>query len=208
MTKAPEREIYLIRHGETDFNQRGIIQGRGVDSHINERGRSQAKAFFNHFGHINFNAVFASNLIRTQQTLEPFFKAGFKIQLHEGLDEIDWGIHEGKLSGSELAKEYKYITEKWREGVLEEKIPGGESPLDLQNRQLKFLENVLPNHEGKILICSHGRAIRAMLCTLLGKNLSNMDDFPHYNVSLYRLRQLNGIYEITDFNFIGHLKNI
>ncbi|MFM8374363.1 MAG: histidine phosphatase family protein, partial [Bacteroidota bacterium] len=37
--------VYFIRHGETDFNRQGIIQGRGVDSDLNETGRQQARAF-------------------------------------------------------------------------------------------------------------------------------------------------------------------
>lgn len=208
MTKAPEREIYLIRHGETDFNRKGIIQGRGVNSNINEKGRRQAQAFFDHYGHLPFSSYFASNLIRTQQTLEPFTNAGFKVQVHAGLDEIDWGIHEGKAADKELSKDYHCITGKWKEGVLSERIPGGESPIELQKRQLIFVNEVLPLYTGKILICSHGRAMRALMCTLLGKSLSYMDDFPHRNVSLYRLHQHNGNYEIIDFNFTDHLRNI
>ena len=43
------REIFLVRHGETDFNKAGIVQGRGVNSSINENGQLQAKKFFEHF---------------------------------------------------------------------------------------------------------------------------------------------------------------
>ena len=41
-----KKTIYLIRHGETDFNRQGIVQGSGVDSDLNELGLAQAEAFF------------------------------------------------------------------------------------------------------------------------------------------------------------------
>ena len=40
------KEIYIIRHGETELNRLGIVQGRGVDSDLNDTGRAQAEAFY------------------------------------------------------------------------------------------------------------------------------------------------------------------
>ncbi|HYG15236.1 MAG TPA: histidine phosphatase family protein, partial [Bacteroidia bacterium] len=41
-----KKTIYLVRHGETEFNRMGIVQGSGVDSELNETGRKQADLFF------------------------------------------------------------------------------------------------------------------------------------------------------------------
>lgn len=203
-----EREIYLVRHGQTDYNLQRIIQGRGVNSSINELGIRQAQAFFEHYRHISFNHVFTSTLVRTQQTLKPFIDAGLPHQAFEQLDEINWGIHEGKSGDTLLSEEYQMITGKWRSGELHHAIPEGESPMELQNRQRDFLENILPQYRGKILICSHGRAMRSLLCTMLREPLSNMDEYPHTNLSLYKLNYLSGDYEIELFNTTDHLKNI
>ena len=204
-----EKEIYIIRHGETDYNRKGIIQGRGVNSELNEKGIQQAAAFYEHFNHIDFDVVFTSSLKRTQQTVEPFVQQGYQFDAHEGLDEINWGVHEGKLADSNLSKEYLYITGQWKSGVLEEKIPGGETPLDLQQRQTRFIEHILKPHPAqKILMCSHGRAMRVLLCTLLEKDLSSMDDFPHQNLSLYKLNYANGKFEVELFNYIEHVTGV
>ena len=48
------KEIYIIRHGETDYNRQGIVQGQGVDTSLNDLGRRQASAFFEHYRHIDF----------------------------------------------------------------------------------------------------------------------------------------------------------
>ena len=49
------KTIYLIRHGETEFNRMGIVQGSGIDSDLNETGILQARAFFETYRHITFN---------------------------------------------------------------------------------------------------------------------------------------------------------
>lgn len=206
MGKQPDKEIYLVRHGQTDYNLRGIIQGRGVNSELNEKGRAQALAFYEHYKHEVFDDVLVSALIRTQQTLAPFEQAGHVLKQHDELDEIDWGNHEGKGGDPRLAEEYLSLTEKWRAGHLHERIDGGESPLDLQVRQRQFIDYILPSYGARVLICSHGRAIRSMLCNMLNVPLSQMDDFPHTNLSLYKLHQFDDRFEIVLFNSTEHLK--
>lgn len=198
----------MVRHGQTDYNLKNIIQGRGVDSSLNDTGRRQAQAFFEYYQQEGFDHVLISTLQRTRQTMQPFADAGYSLQPYTQLDEIDWGHHEGKTGSNELSQEYKYITGQWREGNLHLGIPGGESPLELQARQRDFVDNILPQYSGKILICSHGRAIRSMLCTLLDEPLSKMDDFPHTNLTVYKLLEANNGYEVELFNFTEHLKNI
>ncbi len=204
-----KKEIYIIRHGETDLNKNGIVQGRGVDSQLNERGKIQAAAFFRHFGNESFGIIYTSSLLRSKQTVQPFLDAGHSISPYHELDEISWGIYEGRLPDRQTSKEYVDMLNKWRSGVLDEKIPGGESPKELQQRQLKFIENVLkPSGHNKILICSHGRAIRSLLCTMLGDDLSKMDDYPHQNLSLYKICHNSKGFELDWFNYTRHVEGI
>jgi len=204
-----KKEIYIIRHGETDLNHQGIVQGRGMDSHLNERGKRQAQAFFRHFGKEGFEIIYTSSLIRTKQTVQPFADAGYSVFSRGELDEISWGIYEGRLPDNIASREYQNMLKKWRSGILDEKIPGGESPKELQHRQMKFIENILkPAQEKKILICSHGRAIRSLLCTLLGDDLSKMDDYPHRNLSLYKIFHNSNGFELEWFNYTRHLEGI
>ncbi len=202
-------EIYLIRHGQTDYNKKRIIQGRGINSELNETGHEQAKAFHTHYKHVDFHTVFTSTLTRTQQTVAPFVQSGYETTAHAGLDEIDWGIHEGKAGNPELANDYQRLTTAWKQGNLEERISGGESPLELQARQLDFVENTLLALEGKrILICSHGRAMRSLLCTLTKTPLSQMDEFEHYNTCLYLIGYENGGFSIKLANSTDHLERM
>ncbi len=199
-------ELYIIRHGETDFNKRGIVQGRGVDSDLNEQGIIQARSFYKAYHHIEFDKIITSTLKRTHQTVESFISKGIPWEQHPGLDELDWGINEGREATKEMKEEFYQLTKSWMDGYLDLKFPGGESPIEVYNRQKEVMDNLVANHQqlSKILICMHGRALRLLLCQLLNIPLSNMDNFPHSNVSLYRLIYQNGNFEMLDFNNTDH----
>ncbi|HRG79965.1 MAG TPA: histidine phosphatase family protein, partial [Cyclobacteriaceae bacterium] len=59
------KKIYIIRHGQTDFNLQGIVQGSGVDSSLNDMGRAQADAFYLTYKDIPFDKIYTSALRRT-----------------------------------------------------------------------------------------------------------------------------------------------
>lgn len=199
------KEIFLVRHGETDYNKKMIVQGRGVNSSLNETGISQARAFFEKYKTYPFDVLYTSSLNRTHETMFHFIQTGIKHISTEHLDEIDWGIYEGVGDDPNLFKAYHEIMKEWRQGNLHIKIDGGESPLELAQRQEKWIEEVKVSPHNKILACSHGRSIRALLCQMTELPLSQMDDFPHTNTCLYKLVYDNRKFEIELFNDISHL---
>ena len=89
------RTIFLLRHGQTDFNVRGIVQGSGVDSSLNDTGRQQAARFFAAYGHVPFDKVYTSALRRTHESVQLFLDLGLRHEVHAGLNEISWGVREG-----------------------------------------------------------------------------------------------------------------
>lgn len=199
------KELFIIRHGETDFNKQGIIQGRGVNPPLNSKGRLQSQLFFNQYEKENFEFIFTSTLLRTHETVLPFTAKGIPWEQRSELDEICWGIHEGQKVNSVFQNEYRRLIEDWCCGNLDAKIPEGESPNEIQQKQIKFIKELVQTDYSKILICMHGRAMRIFLSTLLNKSLQKMDEFPHQNVCLYKL-----IYDGTDFttelfNDLNHL---
>jgi len=83
----------------------------------------------------------------------------------EGLNEINWGFKEGKSFSQIDENYYKDVLSKWQNGQIDYAIDGGESPLDVYNRQKSALKYVLSKQNEKlILICMHGRAMRIFLC--------------------------------------------
>ncbi|MEZ5007483.1 MAG: histidine phosphatase family protein [Chitinophagales bacterium] len=200
-----KKEIYIIRHGQTDFNLKKIVQGRGVDSELNTTGQQQAKAFFDHYKHIEFDHIFISELQRTKQTVQNFIDLEIPHTKLASLDEINWGIYEGVSHSPEMKKEYEDIIQRWRNDELHIKIDGGESAQDLWERQSSFITLLKEMEFNRVLACSHGRSIRALMCALTGTPLKDMDNFSHYNTCLYKLTYYDGNFEVEIENNIDHL---
>lgn len=203
------KELYIIRHGETELNRLGIVQGRGVNSDLNDTGRAQASAFFEHYKNVKFDKIYTSTLKRTHQTVQKFIDLGIPWQQLAGLDELAWGIWEGQPNTEHSRHAFLQMSESWQAGNFDAKFEGGESPNDVLKRLQESAELINRNTEEKtILICMHGRAMRLFLCLLLNKSLSEMTEFPHKNTTLYRLQLTEEGCSVLDFNNINHLENI
>jgi len=182
------KKLYIIRHGETELNKKGIAQGSGVDSKLNEIGKQQALAFFNSYQHIPFDKVYTSLLQRTHQSVAHFLEKQIAWQQFGGLNEISWGEREGRPLTSQDDQEYFAILDAWQNGDLYAKTKGGESPIEVYERQKEALTQIMAHTDEKnILICMHGRAMRVFLCLLLDLPLINMKNFAHTNLCLYTL---------------------
>ncbi len=200
--------IYILRHAETDLNRLGIVQGQGVDAELNETGRWQAEAFFHTYGHLPFEAVLTSTLKRTHQTVAPFLEKGLPWQQFPELDEIGWGIHEGKVPTEPMRREYSRIVEAWGNGRLEACVSGGESAARLSRRLRRFIEHLRTRPERLLLVCTHGRAMRCLICLMKGQPPSRMSLFGHTNTGLY-VAHANGCgYRFELENDLRHLRQL
>ncbi|MBD1426899.1 histidine phosphatase family protein [Sphingobacterium arenae] len=203
------KTFYFIRHGQTDLNLRGIVQGRGIDSPLNKTGHKQAQAFYEAFGQVSFDKIYTSTLLRTKQTVRPFLDLGIPSEELSGLDEISWGIYEGKEQNETIITGFEDIVSSWRNGNLDLGVEQGESPNQLVARQQQAISYMLQQKdEDTILVCMHGRAMRIMLCHLTGVPVCLMDDFPHTNTALYVLEYNDDGFKIVDHYNIKHLENI
>jgi broad specificity phosphatase PhoE len=182
-----KKEIYLIRHGETEFNRLGIVQGSGVDSDLNAMGRAQALAFFQSYKHLSFERVYTSALKRTHQTVAQFLDLGLPHRVLPELNEISWGEKEGRIPTDEDNDYYAQLLENWRNGNTHLAALGGESPETAAKRLIAGIKTVIEGPESLILVAMHGRAMRILLTYISDLPLSKMDSFPHQNTCLYKI---------------------
>lgn len=202
-----QKTLYIVRHGQTELNRLGIVQGRGMDTDLNDEGRKQGNQFFEAYKDVAFDKIYISALKRTQQSIQQFIDLGIPYQKLSGLDELAWGIHEGQPSTSENRSVFLQIMRDWLDGRLDSKFEGGESPNEVEVRQREALDIIMSHPDEKnVLICMHGRAMRLLLCILTQKPLSEMDTFPHQNLVLYKVTYDGDKFEIVDFNNAEHLK--
>jgi broad specificity phosphatase PhoE len=160
--------IYIVRHGETDWNLMGIWQGH-TDIPLNATGRAQAKQLGEQFSAIPFKAVYASDLSRARQTAEIMMvERGFSIETYPSLRELEHKPLEGKKL-EELPREIRqaftharslpyeqYLRHKWH--------PEVESPAECYQRIVRFLQERCTAFAGEtILIVSHGSVMRILM---------------------------------------------
>ena len=203
-----DKEIWIVRHGETEYNRRGIIQGQGIDSHLNRAGYEQADLFYKEYSKESFDHLYLSTLIRTEQTMTGFIKKGLPYSKWSEIDEINWGIHEGQPAEKWMIESYNKLISSWRNGNLAAAIEQGESGESLWNRVHQFI-NRLKNESGKkLLVCSHGRTIRCMMAIINGKAPAHMEHYKHSNTGLYVVRFRNGSFETLLENDCRHLSRM
>jgi broad specificity phosphatase PhoE len=203
------KKIYIIRHGQTDFNLKGIVQGSGVDSSLNALGRSQAAAFFEKYKAIPFDKVYTSTLQRSIQSVQGFLDLGLPHEKHAGLNEINWGSREGTRITPEEDAYYHRLLQTWCEGETSLCIEGGESPDLVAARQKIFVDLMLSRSgEETVLICMHGRAMRILLSQLLHYPLRCMDQFRHQNLCLYQLDYTGSMFTMKKYCDVAHLQDV
>lgn len=203
------KTIHLIRHGQTDFNKQNIIQGSGINSDLNEIGRKQAELFFKSNQLNPYQRVYTSKLNRAIQSVEPFIKIGIPHTELEALNEINWGIMEGRAGSPENSALYNEIVNQWSSGNLDVAIENGESPISMFNRQKSGLEHIMSKEEEElILICMHGRALRSFLCLLTNTPLKEMERWHHHNLCLYELAYNGSHFDVIKANDVSHLDEL
>lgn len=200
------KKIILLRHGQTDFNLQGIVQGSGVDSSLNKTGQQQSLDFYESYKNHGFDKLYTSALKRTHETVHNFIEDGLPWEILKDLNEISWGKHEGQPITSEEDIYYQWMLNQWRSGDTSYKIDGGESPEEVAMRLRRAMKIILPSPYQNILVCMHGRAMRVMLCVMLNRPLKDMDLFEHQNACVYELEFNGAVFEILKQNDVTHLR--
>lgn len=155
-------EFWAVRHGETDWNKIGKIQG-AEDVPLNALGKEQAKITRNLLKDFEFDACYSSDLSRTHETALIILGNGetsrLPISLQPQLREYDCGAIGG-------CYRTETISQAWEMHIKgEELIPGAETANDLKSRVFDFLEEIEAKHNDneRILIVTHRGVIRSLL---------------------------------------------
>lgn len=198
--------IYVVRHGQTDYNLKGIIQGSGVDSSLNATGRTQADAFFDEYQEVKFDKIYVSGLKRTFESVKGFVDKGIDVEKEPLFNEISWGDRDGHMTADKSNRVYWDSLALWKEGKTDYKVKGAESPQDVYDRVGRAIDKVVQNDGETILVCMHGRSLRILLSYVMQTPLMEMDQYHHHNLGLYQLEYENGQYKVLKTNDLKHLK--
>ncbi len=149
-------KLYLVRHGQTDYNLRNLLQG-STDNPLNETGRQQARHLARMLRNVPFEVIYSSPLKRALETAEIIREANVNrppILLDERLREIDMGEWEGKYFPA-ILEEHRDMFERIRSNPFEYVPPGGESFSHFVDRLRSFVEDLRRKEHELVLIVAH-----------------------------------------------------
>ena len=195
--------IYLIRHGQTDWNKIGRIQGV-TDVPLNERGLAQARALAEGMKKRPVTAVFTSNLSRACETGRTVAEdQQVPVIRIEDLKEVGFGVWEG-LTMTEIAQQYPEELKAWMENPSASGPTGGESTDQVYERVKKVMAQILPQAKGDIAIVSHGTTLEFLL-----KAMGHADVIvENSSITTVSYDPETGIYDLIGLNDVEHLAGI
>jgi broad specificity phosphatase PhoE len=163
--------LWLIRHGQTDWNLEGRYQGQS-DAPLNAAGRAQAETLARQLTGKPFAALYSSDLQRARETAEIIgASVGLSPQGDVRLREINQGEWEGQLV-TEIIARYQQAWAERKADPLGARAPGGESVAEVAARASEAADVIAHRHpRGAVLIVSHGLTLATLLCQARGRPL-------------------------------------
>ena len=192
-------KLFLVRHGETDWNKEGRYQGQS-DIELNATGIRQAERLRDRVNGERIDAIYSSDLRRALTTAEIVASGqGLDVMICSELSEIDFGELEGKNFAETLL--HPTHSRWWKSRDPQMCLPGGESMNQVSSRVSQFITriNTLSSEE-TILVVAHGMSLRALLCLLLEMDVKYWWQFQlsHASLSMVRLSQWGPILSLLN----------
>jgi probable phosphoglycerate mutase len=210
-TCRPATRIIFVRHGQTAWNAgAGEERFRGrTDLPLNRLGEAQAQAIADRLERAPVEAVYASPLLRTQQTAAPLAKRlGLPVQPHANLLDINYGRFQG-LTHAQASRTDPELYAQWRSTPSRVRFPGGEGLADVQARLLDLLQEAANLHQGQtVILIGHQIVNKVLVCTLLGLNLDQIWQIQQDTCGLDIFEEADGGWCTVGLNDVCHLSSI
>jgi len=178
-------ELYLIRHGETLWNQDSKYQGH-QDVPLSDKGRQQAGRLAHWLKDVNIDAFYASDLSRAYDTAKAMAEErGLEVKLDKRLREVNFGDWEGRTY-QEIKRLYPELVQQWITDPSSVQLPQGEDFGLVKKRAYEAVKEIIEcrQYEGRIAVVSHGATIRTILCSVLDLPLKAMWQIEQGNTAL------------------------
>jgi phosphoserine phosphatase len=202
--------LYLVRHGETDYNLRRAVQGRRINAPLNATGRAQAARLGERFAGVPLTALYASPLLRARQTAEAIgaHHPALPLHLDADLEEMSWGVLAGAPESDETRAVFDELYRRWDAGDYDAGVEAGETIREVQDRALRAWDRLLRAHAcGTVAVVSHGRLIRVLMASVLPEfGLARMHSLFHANTSVNHLVVEGGVCRAERLNCTVHLR--
>lgn len=193
---AMETVLYLVRHGETEWNRKGILQGQ-LNSSLTAEGIARTETFRSEITALQPDIVYSSHQERAVMTAEILTRdLDREILIDPDLSEMNFGVFQG-CSWDHIENEMKELYDEYRKDDPDYTIPQGESHNQFHHRVTGAIQRIAEAHPGKkVLVVSHGGSINKMLCYAEGMAPSGNRYFQTKNLALNILRYDDGDFSL------------
>ncbi len=190
-------KIYIVRHGETVLNAKGVMQGR-LDEPLNQNGRDLAEMTGKAMKGIHFDCCISSSLDRAKETAAIILRESendIPFDIDDRVIEIDFGDMEGKKIAEMGEEGFKFYFDPFHFVGF----PNGETIQDVCDRTQAFLKELITKDDGRTyLISTHGCAMRGMINYLSDNPADYWCGHAPYNCSFTIIEAEGGKARITD----------
>lgn len=201
-------QIYLIRHGQTQWNREEIFRGT-ADVPLNESGMREAHLAGEALGDKPIRGVYSSPLPRAKETAEAIARRhGLGVQLLDGLKDVFFGEWQG-LSHQAVREAYPDLYRLWLKEPHAVIFPGGESLGVVQARAVEAVQKVVSDHPDEtVAVVSHRVVNRVLICGSVGIDLSRFWQIGQDTGGISLLTWKRGRFLLTCLNDTCHLRGM
>jgi probable phosphoglycerate mutase len=201
-----EARIILIRHGETEWNREGRIQGYHADSPLTTNGQAQARRLAARLAEEGPLALHSSDSGRARQTAEPIAAAlDLEIVFDAALRERSYGDFEG-WTYADLEREHPDAYRRFRSRDPGYAPPGGESGTQFHERIVAALERVAKAGAGRqAAVVTHGGVLGVAYRHIFGAAPDSKREYSLHNASINRIRVSDGRWSVEAWGDVAHL---
>ncbi|MTI48150.1 histidine phosphatase family protein [Sporosalibacterium faouarense] len=202
------KKLYIVRHGETEWNKKGKTQGM-LDSSLTDLGIIQANRLANRLSEEKINHIYTSDLSRAHDTANIISKKlGLKLNVAKELREMNFGCWQG-LTKKERKANYPKEHIVWHSEPHKASIEGAETLLQVKERTLDLINRLKIEHRDEnVLLVSHGSAIKTLILGILGIDLSHYKKIAQSNTALNIIEFREHSSVITLLNDTNHLREV
>jgi len=201
-------QIYLVRHGQTQWNKEQIFRGTS-DVPLNGSGQEEARLTAKALGTRPISAVYTSPLVRASETAAGIAGIrGLEVRTLEGLTDLCFGEWQG-VSHRAVMERYPELYRRWLEEPHRITFPGGDSLRTLQSRAVKAVKQTVLSHpEDTIVMVSHRVVNRVLICGLVGIDLSHFWQIGQDTAAINLLTWSKGRFVLACLNDTCHLRGV
>jgi len=199
--------LFLVRHGQSEWNAAGRIQGQ-IDIQLDETGCRQAELIADRLAAEPVAAVYSSPLLRAKSTAEAIAdRFHLPVQLDPRLMEYDFGVISGS-TWKDVEENHPEFASRWLEDPWAVPVVDSEGRVNFAARVMSAVQDILVQHPTEqVVLVAHGGTFGVYLTAMLGMDLNRRHPFHFGNTSLSLVEVRDDAFHIHYLNNTCHLLN-